>query len=109
MHKHSIRSKRQRRMGVKPIRDRTERPPSRFEDVWRNFHGHGFLASRTWLVARAREYLPSPDMRLKPVRGRSPDDLESRKMRSPLPQNRGPASSSGSLLFALVGVVSGLL
>lgn len=53
------------------------------------------LCKPTWLVARAQEYLPSPDMRLKPVRGRSPDNLESRKMHSPLPQSRDPEEESG--------------
>ena len=33
-HQHLNRSKRQRRMGVEPTRDRAERPPSRFEDGW---------------------------------------------------------------------------
>ncbi len=32
MLKYLFRSKRQRRMGVEPIRDRAERPPNRFED-----------------------------------------------------------------------------
>ncbi len=32
MHKRVIHSKKQRRMGVEPTRDRAERPPSRFED-----------------------------------------------------------------------------